>query len=41
MCLQIPETSAFARIHSEFPEWFQYQVRIIPLVIPQMDFNVS
>jgi len=41
MCLQIPKSSAYARIHSEFPEWFQYQVCIVPLIMQQMDFNVS
>ena len=39
--MQIPESSASARIHSEFPEWFQYQVCIVPLIMQQMDFNVS
>ena len=41
MCLQIPESSPSTRIHLEFPKWFQYQVCIIPLIIQQMDFNVS
>jgi len=41
MCLQIPKTSVSARIHLEFPEWFQYQACIVPLIIQQMDFNVS
>jgi len=33
VCLQLLETSASARIHSEFPKWFQYQVCIVPLII--------
>ena len=41
MYFQILEISACAHIHSEFPEWFQYQVCIVPLIMQQMDFNVS
>jgi len=33
MSEQILEMSVSARIHFEFPQWFKYQVCIVPLII--------